>query len=386
MKLPIYMDCHATTPVDPRVFEAMTPFFLEQFGNAASSSHPYGWQASRAVEGARKQVAALLRAGADEIVFTSGCTESDNLAIKGAARAARARGNHVITCVTEHKAVLDACSRLEREGFRITRLPVDSTGRLSAEAVRDAMSAETILVTLMAATNGIGVLHPIAEVGALCRERDVVFHVDAAQAIGRIPFDVVALQTDVAAFTAHKFYGPKGAGALYVRRGVKVEPILEGGGHERGMRSGTLNVPGIVGLGHACELVRLGLAEESTRILHLRKRLQEGIQSRLDGVHLNGHPTERVAGNLNLSFEGVEGQPLMMGLKDLAVSSGSACNSACAAPSHVLKAIGLSDELADTSLRFGLGRFTTAEEVDYAIECVSETVTKLREVTVCRSN
>ena len=313
MKLPIYMDYHATTPVDPRVLEAMLPYFSETFGNAAST-HVYGNAAAEAVAKARRQVASLLNASPEEIGFTSGGTESDNLAIKGVAAERRSRGDHIITCSTEHKAVLDSCHSLEAEGFRVTYLPVDRYGRVSAATVAGVIEPKTILVSLMAANNEIGTIHPLAEIGRLCRERDIRFHSDATQGIGRIPFDVRAMQVDLAAFTAHKFYGPKGAGALYVRKGVKVQCQMDGGGHERGLRSGTLNVPGIVGLGAACELVRLELEEEAHRIGGLRDRLQQAILSRLDDVTVNGHPTERLPGNLNLSFGGLQGGTLSLAL------------------------------------------------------------------------
>lgn len=391
LNLPIYMDYHATTPMDRRVFEVMVPYFLEKFGNAASHNHAFGWEAKQAVEKARQQVANLIRASAQEIVFTSGGTEGDNLAIKGAAWTHRERGNHIITCVTEHKAVLDACRRLEMEDFQVTYLPVDRSGQVDPEDVRRGIGDKTILVTLMAANNEVGVLHPISEIGRICRERGVLFHCDATQAIGRVPFDVDAMNVDMAAFTAHKFYGPKGAGALYVRQSNRsaretplITPLLDGGGHERGMRSGTLNVPGIVGLGKACELAQQEKERESRRILFLRDKLKERILSRLDDVYLNGHATERLPGNLNLSFAHVDGQSLMMGLQQVAVSSGAACNSAAHGPSYVLKALGVSDELAESSIRFGLGRFNTEEEVDYVGSRVIETVVQLRDLSLPR--
>ncbi len=386
MKLPIYLDNHATTPVDPRVFEAMTPYFLEKFGNAASSSHSFGWDARAGVEQARNQVAALIGAKPNEIIFTSGATESDNLAIKGAAWShrehLRERGRHIITCTTEHKAVIDSCIGLEAEGFRATVLPVDRYGQVAARDIERAIEPGTILVSIMAANNEIGTLQPIAEIGQLCRERGILFHTDATQMIGRLPFDVNSMNVDITALTGHKFYGPKGAGAIYVREQVKLAPLMEGGGHERGMRSGTMNVPGIVGLGMACELARQELVEEAGRIGALRDRLKDGIFSRLQDVYLNGHPSERLPGNLNVSFAGVDGQSLTMGLQDIAVSSGAACSSALAKPSYVLTAIGVSDELAETTLRFGVGRFNTREEIDYTLEKVVETVTQLRELTL----
>jgi cysteine desulfurase len=380
VKLPIYLDNHATTPMDPRVFDAMTPYFLEKFGNAASSSHSFGWDARAGVEQARSQVAALIGAKPGEIIFTSGATESDNLAVKGAAWMLRDKGQHIITCTTEHKAVLDSCCSLQKEGFRITVLPVDRHGQVHPEDVERAIEPDTILVSLMAANNEVGTLHPLAEIGRICQERDILFHSDATQMIGRLPFDVNAFHLGATALTAHKFYGPKGAGAIYVRESVKLAPLVDGGGHERGMRSGTMNVPGIVGLGKACELARLEMAEESQRLLALRERLREGIFSQLDRIYLNGHPTERLPGNLNVSFGEVDGQSLTMGLHQIAVSSGAACSSALAKPSHVLEAMGISDELAESTLRFGVGRFNTAEEVDFTIARVVETVTQLREL------
>jgi cysteine desulfurase len=384
VKLPIYLDNHATTPMDPRVFEAMTPYFLEKFGNAASSGHSFGWDARAGVEQARSQVAALIGAKPGEIIFTSGATESDNLAVKGTAWMLRDKGQHIITCATEHKAVLDSCCHLQKEGFRITVLPVDRYGQVHPEEVERAIEPGTILVSLMAANNEVGTLHPIAEIGRICHERGILFHSDATQMVGRLPFDVNAFHLDIIALTAHKFYGPKGAGAIYVREQVKLAPLVDGGGHERGMRSGTMNVPGIVGLGKACELARLEMApemgKEAPRLRALRERLREGIFSRLDRIYLNGHPTERLPGNLNVSFGEVDGQSLTMGLHQIAVSSGAACSSALAKPSHVLEAIGVSDELAESTLRFGVGRFNTEEEIDFTIDRVVETVTQLREL------
>jgi len=384
VKLPIYMDHHATTPVDPRVFEAIRPYFLEKFGNAASRNHAFGWEAEQAVEEARKQVAALINAGAKEIVFTSGATESDNLAIKGVAWAQRDRGDHIVTCVTEHRAVLDTCRRLEKERFRVTYLRVDKTGRVDPEHVRRAITDRTILVTLMAANNEIGVLHPIAEIGRICRERGVLFHCDAAQAAGKAPFDVAEMQVDLASFSAHKLYGPKGVGALYVRARsprIPLAPLLDGGGHEQGLRSGTLPVPLVVGFGKACELARQEMPAEAERLAALRDRLREGILARLEHVYLNGHASERLPGNLNLSFAGVEGEALLMALNDVAVSSGSACTSARLEPSYVLRALGVKEDLAQSSLRFGLGRFNTEEEVDYVVERVAGAVQQLRELS-----
>ncbi len=381
VKTPIYMDNNATTRCDPRVVEAMLPFFTENFGNAASRNHAFGWVAEEAVETAREQVAALIGAGAKEIIFTSGATESNNLAIKGVAAMYKKKGNHVITQVTEHKAVIDPCKRLERDGYHVTFLPVDKHGQVHPEQVAAALTDQTILVSLMAANNEIGTVLPIKEIGKLCKAKGVLFHTDAVQAVGKVPVDVEEMGIDLLSLSAHKIYGPKGQGALYVRRKnprVRLDPILDGGGHERGMRSGTLAVPNIVGLGAACELCRLEMAEETKRLARLRDKLRQGIEAQLDEVALNGHPTERLPGNLNLSFAYVEGEGLMMGMKDVAVSSGSACTSASLEPSYVLKALGVGDDLAHSSIRFGLGRFNTEEEVDYVVDHVVEAVKKLR--------
>jgi cysteine desulfurase len=381
VKTPIYMDNNATTRCDPRVLEAMLPFFTEIYGNAASRNHEFGWVAEEAVDSAREQVAALIGAGGKEIIFTSGATESNNLAIKGVAAMYRKKGNHLITQVTEHKAVIDPCKRLERDGFQVTYLPVDKYGRVSAQQVAEALTDQTILVSIMAANNEIGTLHPIKEIGKLCKSKGVLFHTDAVQAAGKVPVDVEEMGIDLLSVSAHKIYGPKGIGALYVRRKnprVRLDPIIDGGGHERGMRSGTLAVQNIVGLGTACELCRKELAEEAKRLLGLREKLKKGIEGQLEEVSLNGHPTERLPGNLNLSFAYVEGEGLMMGMKDVAVSSGSACTSASLEPSYVLKALGVGDDLAHSSIRFGLGRFTTEEEVDYVIDHVVDAVKKLR--------
>ena len=383
LNLPIYMDNHATTACDPRVFEAMRPFFIERFGNAASRNHQFGWQAEEAVENARKQVADLIGVSPKEVVFTSGATESDNLAIKGVAENYRERGNHIVTVITEHKAVLDSCKRLEKYGFKVTYLSVDSEGLISPDDVSAAITDKTILVSVMMANNEIGVIQPIAEIGKICREREVLFHTDATQGIGKIPFNADELNVDLASMTAHKIYGPKGAGALYVRRKnprVSLASMMDGGGHERGMRSGTLNVTGIVGLGKACEIAGEEMASENERLLTLREKLRKGIENGLPDVSINGHPTERLPGNLNVSFANVEGELLLTSLNDIAVSSGAACTSTSIEPSYVLKAIGVSDELAHSSIRFGLGRFNTEEEVDYAIGRVVETVRKLREL------
>jgi cysteine desulfurase len=383
LKLPIYMDNHATTPVDPRVVEAMLPYFTEIFGNAASRSHSFGWTAEKAVELARDQVGALIGASGKEIVWTSGATESDNLAIKGAAEFHKDRGNHIITAQTEHKAVLDTCKRLEKEGFDVTYLPVEQDGRVNPAAVRAAMTDKTILVSIMLANNEIGTINPIEEIGAIVKERGAVFHVDAVQGVGKIPFDVNAARVDLASLSAHKMYGPKGIGALYVRRKprVRITAQIDGGGHERGMRSGTLNVPSIVGFGKAAEIARTEMVSEAKRLLALRERLREGIQSQVSDTYVNGSMEHRLPGNLNISFAYVEGEGMLMGLKDVAVSSGSACTSASLEPSYVLRAVGVEEEMAHTSIRFGLGRFNTEEEVDYVIDLVVGKVNKLREIS-----
>ncbi|HSK08932.1 MAG TPA: IscS subfamily cysteine desulfurase [Vicinamibacterales bacterium] len=384
LNLPIYMDCHATTPVDPRVLEAMLPYFTERFGNAASRNHSFGWQAEEAVEAGRKQIAELIGATAREIVFTSGATESDNLAIKGAARMYREKGRHIITVVTEHKAVLDTCKRLEKEGFRVTYLPVRRDGQIDLDQLRDAIAPETTLISVMAANNEIGVLQPIAEIGRIARERGVLFHTDAVQSAGKVPFDVNAMNVDMASLSAHKMYGPKGVGALYVRRRnprVLLESIIDGGGHERGMRSGTLNVPGIVGMGKAAAIARAEMPAESARVAGLRDRLLAGMRKGLDEIFVNGSMEHRLPGNLNVSFSYVEGESLLMGISDVAVSSGSACTSATLEPSYVLKALGVGDELAHSSIRFGLGRFNTEEEVDYVAAKMVQVVRRLREMS-----
>jgi cysteine desulfurase len=385
VQTPIYIDNHATTPVDPRVLEAMIPYFTEKFGNAASRSHAFGWESEAAVDAARELVAKLIHAASPrEIVFTSGATESDNLAIKGVAEAYRAKGDHIVTCVTEHKAVLDSCKVLEKRGYRVTYLPVNSQGLIDLERLREALTEKTILVSIMQANNEIGTIQPIKEIGRLAKERGILFHTDATQAVGRIFVDVEELGVDLVSLTAHKMYGPKGIGALYVRSSkprVKLTPIIDGGGHERGMRSGTPNVPGIVGLGKACEIAHAEMATEAERFLQLRERLKNGILSELEEVTVNGHPTERLPGNLNMSFAYVEGESLLMGLKEIAVSTGSACTSASLEPSHVLRAIGVPEELAHTSIRFGLGRFNTADEIDFTIRRVVEEVRRLREIS-----
>jgi cysteine desulfurase len=382
--LPIYMDNNSTTRVDPRVLEAMLPYFSEEYGNAASRTHVFGLKASEAVEEARERVAALLGASAREVVFTSGATESNNLALKGAAAMYRRKGNHIVTCVTEHRAVLDPCRRLEGEGLRVTFLPVDEYGRVTAAQVAGALTDQTILVSVMAANNEIGTLHPVREIGRLCKERGVLFHTDAVQAVGKVPVDVEEMGADLLSLSAHKIYGPKGVGALYVRRrdpAVRIEPLFDGGGHERRMRSGTLPVPLVVGLGTACMLCGQEMTAEAERLTGLRERLRAGIMDRLDGVYLNGHPTGRLPGNLNLSFAYVQGDALMMNLREVALSSGSACTSAEPEPSYVLRAIGRSDELAHGSIRFGLGRFSTREEVDYVSAAVVRAVGHLRSLS-----
>jgi len=384
MKLPIYMDNHATTPVDPEVLQAMLPYFTEDFGNAASRNHIFGWKAEEATEHAREQVARLIHADPKEIVFTSGATESDNAAIKGVAEMYRDKGNHIITVVTEHKAVLDSCKRLEKNGYKVTYLPVEKDGRVSPEAVREAITDQTILISIMFANNEIGTIHPIPEIGKIAREKGILFHSDATQAVGKVPVDVQAMNIDLASFSAHKMYGPKGIGALYVRRKsprVRLAPLIDGGGHERGMRSGTLNVPAIVGFGKACELCQQTMPAEAARLSALRDKMKDAIMGALDDVYLNGHPTERLPGNLNLSFAYVEGESLLMGLKEIALSSGSACTSATLEPSYVLKALGVGEDLAHSSIRFGLGRFNTEEEVDYTIGRVIENVNRLREMS-----
>ncbi len=433
MKLPIYMDNHATTPLDPRVLEAMLPYLKEDFGNAASRNHAFGWKAEAAVEKARQQVAELIGASEKEIVFTSGATESDNLAIKGVVEFYKDKGDHIITLKTEHKAVLDTCKRLERVrqerldelkmlrlsqlaetdvtqdnfaalslqydiekdetyrkwaarptgGARVTYLDVEKDGRVSLEKLAAALTDKTILVSVMLANNEIGTVQPIAEIGKLCRSRGVLFHCDAVQGVGRVPFDVEKMQVDLASLSAHKMYGPKGVGALYVRRKprVRIAPIIDGGGHERGMRSGTLNVASIVGFGKAAELARLEMPEESARLLRLREKLRKGIMDELDLVTVNGSMEHRLPGSLNISFAYVEGEALMMAIKDVAVSSGSACTSASLEPSYVLRACGVEEDMAHSSIRFGIGRFNTEEEVDYVIRLMVEKVSRLREMS-----
>ncbi len=384
VKLPIYMDNHATTPVDPRVIEAMLPYFSEKFGNAASRNHSFGWAGEEAVENARGQVASLINATPKEIIFTSGATESDNLMIKGVAEMYREKGNHIITQAIEHKAVLDTCKRLEKYGFEVTYLPVQRDGRVNPENVRKAITPKTILITVMYANNEIGVVNPIAEIGKIAKEHGILFAVDGVQAVGKIPVDVQKDNIDLLAISAHKIYGPKGVGALYVRRRnprVQLSAIIDGGGHERGMRSGTLNVTGIIGLGKACEICQQEMAQEGERLGKLRDRLKNGLMSKLDELFINGSMEHRLPNNLNISFAYVEGESLLMGINDIAVSSGSACTSATLEPSYVLKALGVGEDLAHTSIRFGIGRFNTEEEVDYVTNRLVEVVTKLRELS-----
>ncbi|WP_233588154.1 IscS subfamily cysteine desulfurase [Corallococcus sp. CA049B] len=433
MSLPIYMDNHATTPLDPRVLEAMLPYLREDFGNAASRNHAFGWKAEAAVEKARRQVAELIGASEKEIVFTSGATESDNLAIKGVIEFYKSKGDHIITLKTEHKAVLDTCKRLERVrqerldelkllrlgqlagrdvtpeevpelaaklnldaddtykkwaelptgGARVTYLDVEKDGRVSLEKLAAAMTPKTVLVSIMFANNEIGVVQPVAEIGRLCREKGVLFHCDAVQGVGKVPFDVEKMNVDLASISAHKMYGPKGVGALYVRRKprVRIAPMVDGGGHERGMRSGTLNVASIVGFGAAAEVARQDLPEEAARLFRLRERLRTGIMEQLDMVTVNGSLEHRMPGSLNISFSYVEGEALMMSIKDVAVSSGSACTSASLEPSYVLRALGVEEDMAHSSIRFGLGRFNTEEEVDFVIRLVVDKVRKLRDMS-----
>jgi cysteine desulfurase len=384
MKLPVYMDNHATTQMDPRVFDSMKPYFVDVFGNSASRNHSFGWEAEEAVEKARKQIADLIGAAPKEIVFTSGATESNNLALKGIAEAYAERGNHIITQVTEHKAVLDTCRRLEKQGVRVTYLAVKQDGLVDLQQLRDAITDKTILISIMYANNEIGVVQQMQEIGNIAKEKGVLFHSDAAQAVGKIPVNVVADGIDLLSLTAHKLYGPKGCGALYVRRRnprVQVTAQMDGGGHEHGMRSGTLNVPGIVGLGAACEIAKSEMPEESKRMSFLRDKLKNKLLTELDEVFINGSIEHRLPHNLSMSFAYVEGESLLMGINDIAVSSGSACTSATLEPSYVLKALGAGDDLAHSSIRFGIGRFNTEEEVDYVGNRVVDVVRKLRELS-----
>ena len=384
MKLPIYMDYHATTPVDPRVVDAMLPYFTQRFGNSASRNHAFGWEAEEAVETARRQVADLIGANPKEIIFTSGATESNNLAIKGVAEMYREKGNHVITAVTEHKAVIDTCKKLEKMGGRVTYLPVQKDGRIDLDDLRAAITEKTVLITIMTANNEIGVLQPIAEIGAIAKEKGILFHTDAVQAVGKVPFNVNDAKVDLVSITAHKIYGPKGVGALYVRRRnprVLLAEQISGGGHERGMRSGTLNVPGIVGLGAAAALAQAEMATEGERLRKLRDLLNKKLHANLDELYINGSMEHRLPHNLNVSFAYVEGESLLMGINDVAVSSGSACTSASLEPSYVLKALGAGDDLAHSSIRFGLGRWSTEEEVDYVVDKLTTVVRRLREMS-----
>lgn len=384
LKFPIYLDNHATTPMDPRVFEAMKPFFIEHFGNAASRNHAFGWEAEEAVEKARKQLAELVGATVKEIVFTSGATESNNLALKGVAEMYAQKGNHIITAATEHKAVLDTCKRLEKHGCKVTYLPVRPDGLIDLDLLKDAFTDQTILVSIMYGNNEIGTIQPMREIGAMCRERGVLLHSDATQAVGKIPVNVLADNIDLMSFTGHKMYGPKGVGALYVRRKnprVQLTAQLDGGGHERGMRSGTLNVPGIVGFGAAAAIAQAEMEADMAKARALRDRLQKAIEAELDEVYINGTMEHRLPHNLNISFAYVEGESLLMGINDIAVSSGSACTSATLEPSYVLKALGAGDDLAHSSIRFGIGRFTTEEEIDYTAAKMIDVVKKLRELS-----
>lgn len=384
VKLPIYLDHNATTPVDPRVLETMLPYFTEKFGNAASRNHQFGWEAEDAVDTARKQVGELIGCTAKEVIWTSGSTESNNLAIKGAAEMYADKGKHIISAVHEHKATLDPCKRLQRQGHDVTWLEPGRDGVIYAEQVKEAIRDDTILVSIMWANNEIGTINEIEEIGKICKERGVIFHTDATQAVGKIPVNVEEAGVDLLSASAHKIYGPKGVGILYVRRRrprVRLAPLIDGGGHERGMRSGTLNVPGAVGMGKACEICREDMADESIKLAALRDRLIDGVLSQLDMAVLNGHPTRRLPHTANISFPYVEGESLMMAIKEIAVSSGSACTSASLEPSYVLKSLGVGDELAHSSIRFGLGRINTEEEVDYTVDKVVKSVNHLLEMS-----
>ena len=382
-KSPIYLDYQATTPTDPRVVEAMLPYFTEKFGNPHSRSHQFGWEAEDAVEVARDRIASLIGANPKEIIFTSGATESNNLALKGVARFYREKKDHIITCVTEHKCVLDTARHLEQDGFAVTYLPVEKNGLIDLDFLADSITEQTVIVSIMAVHNEIGVIQPIAEIGAICRERRVFFHTDAAQAVGKIPLDVEEMKIDLMSISGHKIYGPMGIGALFVRRRprVRLKAMIDGGGQERGMRSGTLPTPLCVGLGEACAIAEKEMGAEAERLHMLRDRFYKAIMERLPEVYLNGDLERRIPGNLNISFAYVEGEGLMMGIKDLAVSSGSACTSASLEPSYVLRALGVGEDLAHTSLRIGLGRFTTEQEVDYAIERIASEVERLRDMS-----
>jgi cysteine desulfurase len=381
LKNPIFMDNHSTTPVDPRVLEAMIPYFTQKFGNAASRNHVFGWEAEKAVEASRAEIASLIHADPKEIIFTSGATESNNLALKGVVEMYREKGDHVITSATEHRSVLDTARKLEKLGIKVTFVPVDSYGVVQPEEIRKAITDKTILISVMMVNNEIGTINPVAEIGKIAKEKGIVFHCDATQGVGKIPVDVEAMKIDLMSFTAHKIYGPKGIGALYVRRKnprVRLAPQIDGGGHERGMRSGTLNVPGIVGFAKACQICKEVMPKESARIRMMRDRLQDGIMGALDHVSLNGHPTERIPNNLNISFAYVEGESLLMGLNNIALSSGSACTTATLEPSYVLRALGVGHDLAHSSIRFGLGRFNTDAEVDEVLKRTVEAVKRLR--------
>ncbi|MEO5656615.1 MAG: IscS subfamily cysteine desulfurase [Nitrospiria bacterium] len=384
LKFPIYLDSHSTTPVDPRVLEAMLPYFTEKFGNAASRNHAFGWAAEEGVEAGRAHLAALIHCDPKEIVFTSGATESNNLALKGVAEMYREKGDHVITVATEHRAVLDTAKRLEKQGLKVTYLPVATDGQVDPDAVKNAITDRTILISVMMANNEIGTIHPIEEIGKIAKAKGVLFHCDATQGVGKIPVDVNAMGIDLMSFSAHKLYGPKGVGALYVRRRnprVRLAAQIDGGGHERGMRSGTLPAPLIVGFGEACRIAAEVMPAESVRVAALRDRLQTGIFQGLDEVYLNGHPVKRLPHNLNISFAYVEGEAMLMGLKELALSSGSACTSATLEPSYVLRSLGVGPDLAHSSIRFGLHRFTTEEEIDYTVGRVVEAVMRLRDMS-----
>ncbi len=385
MKFPIYMDSHSTTPVDPRVLESMLPYFVEKFGNSASRNHAFGWEAEEAVDQARKQLAHLIHADGKEIIFTSGATESDNLALKGVMEMYREKGDHIITNSTEHRAVLDTAKALEsKKGLKVTYLAVDKSGMINPDDVRNAITDRTILISIMLANNEIGTINPVKAIGKIAKEKGILFHCDATQGVGKVPVDVQEMGIDLMSFSAHKLYGPKGVGALYVRKKaprVRLAPLIDGGGHERGMRSGTLPIPLIVGFGKACELCEQEMATESVRLAAMRDRLQAGIMKELEEVYLNGHPTERLPHNLNISFAYVEGESLLMGVKEIALSSGSACTSATLEPSYVLRALGVGSDLAHSSIRFGLGRFNTEEEVDYTSKRIIEIVSKLREMS-----
>jgi cysteine desulfurase len=383
LKLPVYLDYQATTPMDPRVLEKMLPYFMEKFGNPHSRSHAYGWESEEAVEIARAQVAALIHANEKEIVFTSGATESNNLALKGVAHFYKEKKNHIITLVTEHKCVLDSCRHLEQEGFEITYLPVQKNGIVDLNVLRDAIRDKTVLVSIMAVNNEIGVIQPLAEIGRICREKGVLFHTDAAQAFGKIPLDVEAMNIDLMSVSAHKIYGPKGVGALYVRRRprVRLEPIMNGGGQERGMRSGTLSPALCIGFGEAASIAKAEMSKDTDHVRHLGDKFLKEVMDEIPDVFLNGDREKRYPGNINLSFAYIEGESMIMAIKDLAVSSGSACTSASLEPSYVLRALGVNEELAHTSIRFGIGRFTTEEEIDFAIKLVTGSIKRLREMS-----